>query len=128
MGRPPPRAPMLPYTTLFRSSYREGVPRSTQEAMAMGRPVITTDAPGCRETVEDGRNGYLVPVRDSEALAQAMLRFIEQPELIERMGKESRMMAEEKFDVHQINAVMLQVMGIERRFKTDQAHLDLSGS
>ena len=94
----------------------------------MGRPVITTDAPGCRETVEDGRNGYLVPVRDSEALAQAMLRFIEQPELIERMGKESRMMAEEKFDVHQINAVMLQVMGIERRFKTDQAHLDLSGS
>lgn len=93
-------------------SWREGVPRSTQEAMAMGRPVITTDAVGCRETVEDGVNGFLVPVRDAAALAAAMLRFIENPALIESMGRESRRLAEEKFDVHKINAIMLEAMGI----------------
>lgn len=93
------------------SYYREGVPRSTQEAMAMGRPVITTDNVGCRETVVDGVNGFLVPVRDPEALAAAMLRFIENPALIESMGRESRRLAEERFDVHKINAVMLEAMG-----------------
>ena len=93
-------------------SYREGVPRSTQEAMAMGRAVITTDAPGCRETVVDGVNGFLVPVRDAVALADAMMRFIRQPELIETMGKASRVLAEERFDVHKVNAIMLAAMGI----------------
>jgi len=88
-------------------SYREGVPRSTQEAMAMGRPIITTDAPGCRETVNDGENGFLVPVCDVKALADAMEKFILQPELIEKMGKASRRMAEERFDVHKINQVIL---------------------
>src|SRR5690606_30648780 len=57
-------------------SYREGVPRSTQEAMAMGRPVITTDVPGCRETVIDGDNGFIVPVRAPGLLAESMMRFI----------------------------------------------------
>lgn len=93
-------------------SYREGVPRSTQEAMAMGRAVITTDVPGCRDTVEDGVNGFLVPVHDVAALAVAMLRFIENPELIEVMGQESRRLAEERFDVHIINAKLLEVLGI----------------
>jgi len=93
-------------------SYREGVPRSTQEAMAMGRAVITTDVPGCRETVDDGVNGFLVPVRDVSALAAAMLRFIEAPELIETMGQESRRLAEERFDVHMINAKLLEVLGV----------------
>ncbi|WP_019141886.1 glycosyltransferase family 4 protein [Noviherbaspirillum massiliense] len=84
-------------------SYREGLPRSTQEAMAMGRPVITTDAPGCRETVEEAVNGFMVPVRSPEALAQAMLRFVGKPESIISMGRASRNMAEKKFDVHKIN-------------------------
>ena len=79
-------------------SYREGTPRTVLEAMAMGRAVITTDAPGCRETVLDGDNGFLVPVKDTDALAQAMLRFIEQPELIAQMGQRSRSIAEEKYD------------------------------
>jgi glycosyltransferase involved in cell wall biosynthesis len=92
-------------------SYREGVPRSTQEAMAMGRAVITSDAPGCRETVVEGLNGFLVPARDSKTLAKAMLRFIEQPELIKRMGEASRNMAIERFDVHKVNGVMLSAMG-----------------
>lgn len=93
-------------------SYREGLPRSTQEAMAMGRPVITTDAPGCRETVEQGVNGFMVPVRDSDALAQAMLTFVKQPELIAPMGAASRRMAEARFDVHKINTVILEAIGI----------------
>lgn len=88
-------------------SYREGVPVSTQEAMAMGRAVITTDVPGCRETVVDGVNGFLVPVRNPEALAQKMCVFIEQPELITTMGAESRRLAEERFDVHKVNARLL---------------------
>jgi len=89
-------------------SYREGVPRSTQEAMAMGRPVITTDAPGCRETVEHGVNGFLVPPRDVEALVGAMERFIKEPALIETMGKESRRLAEERFDVRKVNARLME--------------------
>lgn len=93
-------------------SYREGVPRSTQEAMAMARPIITTDAPGCRETVVDGKNGFLVPVRDVKALSAAMERFILQPELIERMGQASRKIAEDRFDVHKVNQLILEQMGI----------------
>ena len=91
-------------------SYREGLPRSTQEAMAMGRAVITTDVPGCRETVVDGVNGFLVPVRDAVALAQAMLKFVTQPELIEVMGWQSRRMVEERFDVRKINPQLLKVL------------------
>jgi glycosyltransferase involved in cell wall biosynthesis len=97
------------------SYYREGVPRSTQEAMAMGRPIITTDWIGCRETVEDGVNGYLVPIRDVPALAQAMERFVADPALIERMGHESRRLAEQRFDVSRINAEMMRAMGIPDR-------------
>lgn len=93
-------------------SYREGTPRTVLEAMAMGRAVITTDAPGCRETVVDGDNGFLVPIKNADALAQAMLRFIEQPELIAKMGQRSRAIAEEKYDVHKVNAQMLEGMGL----------------
>src|SRR5690554_3741475 len=93
-------------------SYREGTPRTVLEAMAMGRAVITTDAPGCRETVVDGDNGFLIPVKDADALAQAMLRFIEQPELITQMGQRSRVIAEEKYDVHKVNAQMLNRMNL----------------
>jgi glycosyltransferase involved in cell wall biosynthesis len=91
-------------------SYREGVPRSTQEAMAMGRAVITTDVPGCRETVVDGVNGYMVPVRSAAALAEAMIKFIKNPDSIKRMGLESRRLAEERFDVHKVNARMMSIL------------------
>lgn len=79
-------------------SYREGVPRSTQEAMAVGRPIITTNVPGCKETVIDGVNGFLVPPWDAQSLAEKMIYFIENESEIERMGKESRFLAESKFD------------------------------
>jgi glycosyltransferase involved in cell wall biosynthesis len=94
-------------------SYREGVPRSVLEAMAMGKPIITTDAPGCRETVIDGENGFLVPVKNVDALVEAMKKFIDDPSLIARMGTRSRQIAEEKYDVRKVNAVMLKAMGIE---------------
>ena len=95
-------------------SYREGTPRTVLEAMAMGRAVITTDAPGCRETVVDGDNGYLVPIKDSVSLAAAMLRFIENPVLIKEMGQRSRVIAEEKYDVHKVNEQMLMGMRLNK--------------
>lgn len=87
-------------------SYREGLPRSTQEAMAMARPVITTDVPGCRDTVRNGDNGFLVPARDAQALAAAMQRFVEAPELIAPMGRASRAMAEERFDARRADTLV----------------------
>lgn len=93
-------------------SYREGTPRTVLEAMAMARAIVTTDAPGCRETVLDGENGFLVPARDVDALTEAMLRFVHAPELANQMGHRSRQIAEEKYDVHKVNAVMLREMGI----------------
>lgn len=84
-------------------SYREGVPRSTQEAMAIGRAVITTDVPGCRDTVIDGVNGFLVPAWSSEALAEKMLFFINNPEQIEVMGLQSRKFAVSNFDAKIVN-------------------------
>lgn len=93
-------------------SYREGVPRSTQEAMAIGRPVITTDVPGCRETVIDGVNGFLVEKWQPQALAEKMIYFIEHPEQIERMGLESYKMAQEKFDANIVNKRLLDILGL----------------
>jgi glycosyltransferase involved in cell wall biosynthesis len=95
------------------SYYREGVPRSSQEAMAAGRPVITTDAPGCRETVIDGETGYLVPPRDVDALVAAMLRFVENPHQVAVMGRNGRRLAEERFDVRAVNEQILSVMGLD---------------
>lgn len=103
-------------------SYREGTPRTVLEAMAMGRPIVTTDAPGCRETVIDGKNGYLVPVRSVDALAEAMARFVEEPELAARMGAHSRQLAVEKYDVNKVNAVMLREMGISMAAQTGSAN------
>jgi glycosyltransferase involved in cell wall biosynthesis len=93
-------------------SYREGLPLTVMEAMSMGRPVVTTDAPGCRETVVDGDNGFLVPVGDAAALARAMERFILEPEMIAKMGNRGREIAEEKYDVHKVNAVIMKTMGL----------------
>jgi glycosyltransferase involved in cell wall biosynthesis len=93
-------------------SYREGTPRTVLEAMAVGRPIITTDAPGCRETVIDGDNGFLVPIRSVDALVESMQKFIDDPLLGAKMGKRSREIAEEKYDVHKVNAVMLREMGM----------------
>ena len=94
------------------SYYREGVPRSTQEAMAIGRPVITTDVPGCRDTVIDGVNGFLVPKWNPQALAEKMIYFIEHPEQIRMMGDESYKIAVEKFDADKVNQRLLEILEI----------------
>lgn len=93
-------------------SYREGTPRTVLEAMAMGRPVITTDAPGCRETVIEGKNGFLVPVKDARTLAERMEFFILHPESIEIMGEESLAYCREKFEVEKVNSSMMSIMGL----------------
>ncbi len=94
-------------------SYREGTPRTVLEAMAMGRAIITTDTQGCRETVEENRNGFLVPVKDYKMLAQKMKLFIERPELIKTMGTASREYVTDKFEVNKVNADMLRIMKIK---------------
>ncbi|WP_350560621.1 glycosyltransferase family 4 protein [Psychrobacter sp. CAL346-MNA-CIBAN-0220] len=93
-------------------SYREGVPRSTQEAMAIGRAVITTDVPGCRETVVDGVNGFLVEKWNPQALAEKMIYFINHPEQIAKMGHESYKIAQEKFDADKVNQRLLRIMDL----------------
>ena len=93
-------------------SYREGIPRTVQEAMAMGRPIIVTDAPGCRETVIDGKTGFMVEPKNPEALAETMCKFIENPTLIQSMGNASYEYCKEKFDVRKINEVLMGHLGI----------------
>jgi lipopolysaccharide/colanic/teichoic acid biosynthesis glycosyltransferase len=94
------------------SFHREGLPRSILEAMATGRAVITTATPGCRETVIEAENGFLVPTRDPIALAEAMKRFLVDPALAPRMGAASRRLAEARFDVNLVNDLLLRVMGL----------------
>jgi glycosyltransferase involved in cell wall biosynthesis len=78
--------------------------------MAMGRPIITTNASGCKETVKEGVNGFLVPVASIDILAEKMIWFIEHSEHIEPMGIASRRMVEKKFDVRKVNAKMLDII------------------
>src|SRR5690606_19194889 len=78
---------------------------------ATGRAIITTDTPGCRETVETGGNGFLVPPRDAKALAEAMIRLGRNPQLVRRMGQRSREIAAERFDVIKVNDLLADEMG-----------------
>lgn len=100
------------------SFYREGVPHANLEAMSVGRAVITTNMPGCKETVRDadqngkGRNGFLIEPRNSKQLADKMIWMIEHPEEVKRMGIESNRYAKERFDVQIVNAIMLKTMGL----------------
>ncbi len=94
-------------------SYGEGTPRCVLEAMSCGKAIITTNAPGCRETVVDGVNGFLVPVKNAEAIAEKMVEFIKNPHLIETMGNASFEYCKEKFEVNKVNEVMLQILGLK---------------
>lgn len=93
-------------------SYREGTPKTNLEAMSCGRAIITTDVPGCKETVVDGANGFLVPAKDVEAIYTKMKWFIENPDVIKKMGKKGRSMAEKNFDVKKVNEKICETMGI----------------
>jgi glycosyltransferase involved in cell wall biosynthesis len=105
--------PALQASTVYvLPSYREGTPRTVLEAMATGRAIVTTDVPGCRETVVHGENGYLVAPRSETELAAAMEKFLEQPALAHQMGAASRRIAERKYDVRLVNEDMLQQMAL----------------
>jgi glycosyltransferase involved in cell wall biosynthesis len=93
-------------------SYREGTPRAVLESMAMGRAIITTDAPGCRETVVNGDNGFLVPVKSVNALVEAMEFFIKDSHLPSIMGMRSRQIAEEKYNVEDVDSAMFDEMNM----------------
>lgn len=86
----------------FPSYYREGLPKSLIEANAIGRPIITTDSVGCRDTVEDGVNGFLIPIKDSKTLAEKLEKLILDKELRIRMGKEARRIAERDFSLKNV--------------------------
>lgn len=90
-------------------SYREGLPKSLLEALAAGRPIVTTDVPGCREVVQHGRNGLLVPARDAGALAEALATLLADRERRRAMGTEGRRMAEEEFSTERVCAETLAV-------------------
>jgi glycosyltransferase involved in cell wall biosynthesis len=105
-------------------SYREGTPRSVLEAMAMGRAIVTSDAPGCRETIRDGEEGFLVEPRNATALADAMARFLDDPSLAARMGGKAYTRAVEKYDVLRINQQMMTELGLlPSSRRADQPHL-----
>ncbi len=93
-------------------SYREGTPRTVLEAMAMGRPIITTDANGCRETVQDSVNGFLVPVKDAKKTAEAMETIIMNPLCIGTMGELSRKYCLDKYEIGRNVAAMLTIMAL----------------
>lgn len=86
----------------FPSYYREGVPKSLIEACTTGRPIITTNSIGCKDTVEDGVNGFLIPIKDSYALAEKLKVLIDDPVLRQKMGKASRMKAEREFSLDDV--------------------------
>jgi glycosyltransferase involved in cell wall biosynthesis len=94
------------------SYYREGVPRSTQEAMASGLAIITTDSTGCRDTVESGENGFLVKPHDGDGLINAIEVFIKQPNLVKKFGIASRKKAELEYDVKKKNETLFRMMGL----------------
>ena len=93
-------------------SYREGTPKTVLEAMACGRAVITTDTPGCRETIIDGESGYFVPPRNIEKLSEKMQDFIAEPWKAANMGVKGRLRAEELFDVNKVNLEIAKVMDL----------------
>lgn len=90
-------------------SYREGLPKSLIEAAACGRAVVTTDVPGCRDAIEPGQTGLLVPVRDAQSLADAIARLAEDAALRQRMGAAGRALAESEFDIKRVARVHVEL-------------------
>lgn len=112
VGRVVDVRPLLKECSVFvlPSYYREGVPRSILEALAVGRAVVSTDIPGCREAVVPDETGILVQPRDVPALAAALSRLVENPELAEAMGRAGRKLAERRFDVRLVNEDILRTV------------------
>lgn len=97
-------------------SYHEGMPRTILEAMASSRPILTTDVPGCRETVINGKNGWLVKKGSAQELAERMMWFINNKNLLLHMGKESRIIAEKQFDVKDVNSKLFSILELSKKY------------
>ena len=110
----PPQVDVRPYLAKAQvfvlPSYREGTPRSVLEAMSMAMPIITTNAPGCRQTVVEGVNGFKVPVRSIADLASAMRKFIQNQDLVQQMGAESHKICQTKYDVKVVNKIVVEAL------------------
>ncbi len=105
------------------SFYREGIPRSNLEALAMGKAIITCDSPGCRETVEKGVNGFIVPPSDPGRLEEAMEIFIKAPDLARKMGSESRRLAVAQFELTKVNGMFVDVLEVGFFAFADSTHV-----
>jgi glycosyltransferase involved in cell wall biosynthesis len=108
--------PYLAQSSVFvlPSFYREGLPRTILEAMSTGRAVITTDMPGCRDPIEDGKSGIIVPPQNVDALADAMRSFLTNPAQAAEMGNRARAIAEQVYDVAKVNSLLIGHMGLDR--------------
>lgn len=98
-------------------SYREGLPKTLIEAAACGRPIITSDVPGCREVVRQGENGWLVPARDAHTLAKALADLLQNPNIRKAMGNCGRLIAEKEFSME---LVISQTFAFYQSSKIDQ--------
>lgn len=103
---------MKAHIVAFPSYYREGVPKSLIEASAIGRPIVTTNSVGCKDVVEDGVNGFLIPIKDSKALADRLKRLIDDKGLRIAMGKKSREFAERDFSIEKVVNTHLEIYGM----------------
>lgn len=103
---------MKAHIVAFPSYYREGVPKSLIEASAIGRPIVTTNSVGCKDVVEDGVNGYLIPIKDSKALADRLKRLIDDKGLRIAMGKKSREFAERDFSIEKVVNTHMEIYGM----------------
>lgn len=110
------QADVRPYfkecTVYVLPSYHEGTPKTVLEAMATGRPIVTSDAPGCRETVIDGVNGYLVPIKNVDSLFNAVKQVLDDSNLTEKFAQEGRRIVEEKYDVRKVNTSIMKIMNL----------------
>ena len=96
-------------TIVVLPSYREGMPKVLLEAQALGRPVVTTNVPGCREAIENNSTGLLVDVKDEHSLAEAIYKLLSDPTLCEEFGHNARILAEQKFDIKKVVATHLKI-------------------
>ena len=117
--------PHLAASTIFvlPSYYREGLPRTILEALSTGRPVVTTDMPGCRDAIMEGENGKLVPPKSPGELATAIMELLADRKKLEAMSRCARETAEKTYDVNIVNAQLLDLMGLAER-QAPGSHVD----
>ena len=100
---------MKSHIVAFPSYYREGLPKSLIEASSIGRPIVTTDSVGCRDVVEDSVNGFIIPIKDAEALADKLRILLDNKDLRVCMGRKSREFAERDFSIDRVISIHMEI-------------------